>query len=214
MEAAGATWRSGMAIAALVVALLGGQALADATASSGLSADTGRVIGRTGFAYLTGIRTFAAAVLLERLDPIGDTYYEGTSLVQKKFLIPSLYMVIMLDPRSEQAYFVTPWILQEDGLTNEALGLARRGVADNPRSGMLHTSLALIASRANLWEEAVREADIARTSLWTDADQRYADFVSIEAIYQHVGDHARADSVSKQRLRLPPIRPPKMPASP
>jgi tetratricopeptide (TPR) repeat protein len=202
-------WKAGLVVVVLVAALLGGQALAAASAPSGGTADAGGLIGRTGFAYLTGIRTFAAALLYQRLDPIGDAYYEGSLLAQKKYLIPSLYMVLMLDPQFEQAYYVAPWILLESGLGQEALALARRGVADNPRSGELRTSLAMVALREGRLDEAVHEADVARTLEWSDEAQHYTDLASVEAIYQHVGDHAKAEAVSKERARLEqPATPP------
>ncbi len=65
----------GIAVALLLVALIGGQALASATAPPGGVAATGRVIGQTSFAYLGGLRTFAAAVLWNRLEPLFDGYY-------------------------------------------------------------------------------------------------------------------------------------------
>ena len=63
--------------AALVFALLAGQWAVAATSPPTGVADTGR-LGKTGFAYLGGIRTFAAAALWNHLDPQFDGYYSGS----------------------------------------------------------------------------------------------------------------------------------------
>lgn len=188
----------------LLAALLGGQALGDAQARGAGFADAGRVLGRTGFAYLTGIRTFAAAVLYARLDPINDGYYPGTSLAQKKFLIPSLYMITLLDPQFEQAYYVAPWILDDADRKGEALRLAREGVANNPGSGLLHASLAQLLVREGDVAGAVAEADKALAAVWPDEGQRYNNLASMEAIYQRAKLYAKADAVFRERLRLKP----------
>jgi tetratricopeptide (TPR) repeat protein len=191
-------------VVALLLSLVGGQALADASVRSGGFADTGRVLGRTGFAYLTGLRTFAAAVLYARLDPINDGYYPGTTLPQKKFLIPSLYVIILLDPQFEQAYYVAPWILMDAGRTSEAARLAEAGVSDNPGSGLLHASLAQVLVSEGDVVGAVRQADIALALKWADEGERYDNLASMEAIYQRAKLRAKAHAAFLERLRLQP----------
>ncbi len=61
----------------LVVVLLLSQGLATATAPPDGLASTGRVLGQTGFAFLGGLRTFAAAVLWNRIEPVFHEYYQG-----------------------------------------------------------------------------------------------------------------------------------------
>ena len=60
----------------LVVVLLLSQGLATVTAPPGGLASTGRVLGQTGFAFLGGLRTFAAAVLWNRIEPVSTSTTE------------------------------------------------------------------------------------------------------------------------------------------
>src|SRR5450759_477437 len=128
------------AIAALLVTILVGQAATDALAPVG-RAPSGRSVGRASFAFLGGLRTFAAAVLWNRLDPQKDTYFQNLPFNKLVFMLPTIRIVVALDPQFEQPYFVAGLLLARDGHKAEGLRLARDGVAANPDSGLLRASL-------------------------------------------------------------------------
>ena len=86
----------------LVAVILGGQALAGIAAPAGAAASTGRVLGQTGFAYIGGLRTFAAAVLWNRLDPLFHVYNTDQPIEKRPEFLPTVRMVQMLDPQFEQ----------------------------------------------------------------------------------------------------------------
>lgn len=185
----------------LVAALLAGQAAADALAPTGRAA-TGRLVGRTSFAYLTGIRTYVAAVLWARLDPINDGYYQSLPLGQKRFLLPSIRMVTLLDPQFQEPYFVGPWILFEAGLKGQAYQLARDGIAANPGSGWMHGSLTQLLVAEGRYPEAAREADLALAGAWPNDQDRYELLGTLEVAYNKTGQRAKAVAVAAEKLRL------------
>ena len=133
-------------VAVVVLALavvLGGQALADHAAPDVPNgALTGRSLGRAGFAYLTGLRQFAAAVLWNRLDPQMHEYYGSVGLGRMVFMLPNVKAIVALDPQFVEAYYVAPEILIESGHLRTGLDLAREGVERNPKSGVLLASYA------------------------------------------------------------------------
>ncbi len=168
-------------IVALLVLVVLAQTAAAAIAPTGSSAETGRLIGRAGFAYLSGIRTFAAAVLWNRLEPQFHLYYANKPLKENTQLLPTIRLVQALDPQFVQAYYNAAWIVWERGRTEEAFDIAQQGIDNNPRAGLLRASLAQLLlsedsktkSEAHL-DEAVAQADagMAADMVWTnDADK-------------------------------------------
>ena len=83
----------------LVAVILGGQALAGIAAPAGAAASTGRVLGQTGFAYIGGLRTFAAAVLWNRLEPLWHGYYSTRPVEEVVQFLPTMRLVQILDPQ-------------------------------------------------------------------------------------------------------------------
>jgi hypothetical protein len=144
------------------VVVLGGQSLADAAAPSVPNgAQTGQAVGRAGFAYLTGLRQFAAALLWNRLDPQMHEYYGGhIGLGHMTFMLPNVKVITLLDPQFIEGYYVAPVILIESGTLpgtspqeaktrlESGLALAKEGVTNNPNSGILLESYAQL-----LWTE-------------------------------------------------------------
>lgn len=127
----------------LVTVLLVSQLLAVATAPPSGISSTGRTIGRASFAYLGGLRTYAAAVLWTRLDAQYDDYIEGQGVGFKDliYLLPTIYFVTRLDPQLVQAYYVGAYLLSDRHKWGQAIALARQGIANNPRSGLARANL-------------------------------------------------------------------------
>lgn len=149
------TWVAAAAVVVALVAVCAGQTLADAIAPAAPNgALTGEAMGRAGFAYLTGLRQFAAALLWNRLDPQMHEYYGGHGLGKMVFMLPNIKIITMLDPQFIEGYYVAPEILIESANYENlppaqarerlrvALDLAKEGVTNNPRSGILLTSYA------------------------------------------------------------------------
>lgn len=200
--------RPGIAFAVvgvLVAVVLGGQQMADATLPEQQSASTAEVMGRAGFAYLTGVRTFAAAVLWNRLDPIYHEYYHDKTLDEQVQTLPTIKLVTMLAPDFEDAYNVGAWIVANRGLTAEALQLAREGTEHNPRSGVLRVNYAQI-----LWlygddpDEAVAQADIAfeGDAEWRDLFEQHDGYALLRTLYEQNGQREKAQEVLHEIERI------------
>jgi tetratricopeptide (TPR) repeat protein len=193
----------------LAASLLAGQAVTDASMHARGGPQAGEVFGRAGFAYLTGLRRFAALLLWNRLEPQYHEYYSGRSLKDQTFLLPNLRVVLMLDPRFIQAYYMAPWVVRDNGLVDDAIAIARQGAADNPDSGLLHTSLAQILYLERRDQaESLREADLAMRpdQLWADATEQWESMKIIADIYRSAGLADRAETaiaITKQLEAAP-----------
>ena len=187
-------------IAGLLVVLLLAQAAALTLAPTGESSQTGRVLGRAGFAYLSGIRTFAAAVLWNRLEPQFHLYYEGQNLSQQTQMMPVIRLVQTLDPQFVQAYYIASWVVSRHGDSEAGMRISREGIANNPRSGLLRASyiqnmllqdnLRVEQGKSRIHvEEAVRQADAASRSdtIWNDDAEKFEGYAAIAAAYDLAG---------------------------
>jgi tetratricopeptide (TPR) repeat protein len=189
---------------ALIACLLGGQALADASIPARSGTQAGVTFGRAGFAYLTGLRRFAALLVWNRLEPQFHEFYLGQPLKYQTYLLPNLRLVLLLDPQFIQAYYMAPWIVRDNGHVEDALAIARDAVVDNPDSGLLHTSLAQILYLEKREQaESVRQADLAmrQNQLWADATEQWQGMKILADIYAHAGLQEKADlaiAVTKQ----------------
>lgn len=194
-------------IAVLLLVLLVAQAAADGLAPTGESAQTGRVLGRAGFAYLSGIRTFAAAVLWNRLDPQFDLYYSQNGLAQQTQMMPVIRLVQALDPQFVQAYYVASWVVSRHGDPDEGLRISREGLRNNPRSGFLRASyiqnmllqdnerVAQGRPRVHL-DEAVRQADLAARSdtIWNGDAEKFEGYAAMAAAYHLAGLYEKEEA--------------------
>lgn len=203
MVAPSTTARLITVIALCVVLLVSGQWAAGKTMPSADIANTGRVIGRTGFAYLSGLRTFAAAVLWNRLDPQFHLYYSGVQLHDMQFMMPTMRMVVLLDPQFLQAYQVASYIVfQEDG-HEEGIAIAREGVTNNPRSGMMRANLAqllLLTGDPSNREEAL-DAVAAGSSMdayWTDQQEEFEGLAILRSVLNVWGDAVQAEAIERR----------------
>lgn len=126
----------------LLAVIVLGQATASVVAPASSGGDASRAIGRAGFAYVTGLRTFAAAVLWNRLEPQFHSYYDGRNSVgELKFMLPTLYLVVTLDPQFAQAYYTSSFIVFKSVSRDAGIALAQEAVDRNPTSGFLRSNL-------------------------------------------------------------------------
>lgn len=202
MALAGGKGRLWLAAFALVVAVLATQVAADRLVPVASRADAPGVLGRSGFAYLAGIRTYTAAVLWSRLDPINDEYYETLPLGEKKFLLPTIRLAIALDPNFDEPYFVGPFVLWEAGLKDDAMELASEGTERNPGSALLHASRTQLLLTAGRFAEAGVEAERAMRAEWKSESDFYNMLAPLEIAFDRTGAKERADFIRAERVRL------------
>ncbi len=194
-----------VALLMLVGAVLAGQAVADSLLPDEKATDTGRTLGRAGFAYLTGVRTYAAAVLWNRIDPIFHDYYEDLPLDEQVYMLPTIRAVMALDPQFEQTYYVAAWVLARRDAVDDGVELARLGVENNPTSGMLRVNYAQILFLfTDETEEAVRQAERALEDdiVWRNLHDRYEGYAMVRGVYSAVGDEDAVARVSAEMRRI------------
>lgn len=190
-----------------LVLALGAQGVAATTRSPEPSGAATAAIGRAGFAYLGGLRRFAAAVLWNRLDPQSHEYYAETPFSKQTHMMPTFRMVTLLDPQFEQAYYLASWLARENISREEGISIARDGLAENPDSGMLVTNLVQLLfiedARVNKPEVEALVARILGGELqWLD-DETYFEglAVSRDALGAY-GRTAEAAAVTAEMERL------------
>jgi hypothetical protein len=195
--------RTAVAALVLVACLLAGQAVVVTRAPTFGSAQA--TVGKASFAYLTGLRRFAAMLLFNRIDPQHDTYYQNVPFGQQTFMLTDYNIIVLLDPQFIQAYYIGPQLLVDNDRLREALVLARQGVANNPDSGLLHGTLALILyAKTKDLAGAVREADIAMrpNQVWADYNEQWQALRFLEDIYTKARLPARAEQVRRVMAQL------------
>ena len=197
---------AGIALA-LVLALFAGQALAATSAPAGGIASTGRVMGQTGFAYLGGLRTFAAAVLWGRLEPIYDGYYPGVEVSELTAFLPTMRLVIALDPQFEQAFYNAAWIVARQGRIEDGIAVARDGVAKNPDSGLLHANLVqllIIQDKKRNLDEAYKIAvfGLGPKARWANLNDQVEGYGIFRTVFQLRGDEATVAQINAAQKKL------------
>lgn len=203
-----ATMQTRIVSAILVVALLAlmlvGQAGADTLVPVTEKTGTGQSVERAGFAYLTGVRTFAAAVMWNRLDGLFHTYYGGVPLDEQIYMMPTLNMVTLLDPQLVQPYYVASWILVRHGEHEEGMALAARGVQNNPRSGLLRVNYAqLLFLFTEDLDAAEEQAEAALGDVvWMDILEQHDGYAQIQPIFKKTGNTARVEHLRGEIARL------------
>ncbi len=181
-------------------ALLAASLAAGALTAPGASSATAEVVGRAGFAYLGGLRRFAAAVLWNRIEPVFHEYYSGVALDEQTYMMPTLHAVIRLDPQFVQAYYVASYIVFRKEGRSEGIAIARQGLAANPESGLMHANLLqllLIEDRVGNAAEIGRLADaITRGGLaWMDAEDRFEGLATARDGLRVLGETQRAEQI-------------------
>lgn len=192
-----------LACVVLVIALFAFQAAAAFTAPPGGVASTGRLIGQTGFAYIGGIRTFAAAVIWNRLEPLFHDYYSGESLAKTKWALPAMNMVQILDPQFLQAYYEASYNVYRLGKKQEGIRIARSGVENNPKSGFMRANYAQLLMiddpKGNL-KEMVKQANVGmgKDMYWSNTIDLYEGMAIFRAVYRIDGQTQKADNIQKR----------------
>lgn len=182
--------RVAAAIALCLVLALGGQALADSLVPEASGADTGKAVGRAASSYLTGLRTYAAAALWNRIDPLMHNYYSGVSLNDQRYMLTTISAVQALDPHMVQSYYVGSWILARNDRLEEGLDMAERGIEANPRAGILLVGLAQM--RMVLADDVSGALEIAQNALaddtqWTDPTEQVDALLIVKAMSDTAG---------------------------
>jgi hypothetical protein len=194
-------------VAAALMVLIAGQALATSAAPTGGRSETGRVLSRTGFAFLGGMRTFAAAVLWNRLDPLLHGYYDGTTLAEQRWALPTYQLVTTLDPQFVQAYYEASYNVIAMGDFKEGLRIAREGINNNPQSGLMRANLAqllIIQDKKRNLPEALEltEQGLDERMYWNSADDLFDGLVIFRTVYSVAGDKAAAEELNRRIVEL------------
>lgn len=190
---------------AFLALALAGQAGADTLVPAAEKTGAGQAIERAGFSYLTGVRTYAAAVLWGRVDGLFHDYYEGVPLVDHTYLMPTVNMAVMLDPQLVQPYYVAAWILARRGDVAEGVALADLGIENNPRSGLLHVNRAqLLALFAQDERAAVAAANAALGEgiVWASVSEQHDGYAAVHAILKNAGEADRAAYVEARLVEV------------
>lgn len=198
--------RAAVVVVLLLVLLAGSQALAFGARPTATT-DAGGALGRTGFAYLGGLRTFAAAVLWNRIEPVFHGYYQGVPLVRQRYMVPSLYLITLLDPQFTQAYYLSSFMVAELVSREDGIAVAREGVRNNPDSGMMHANLAqllYVADRRANRDEIIDQIELTLRgrSTWIDDDERYEGYVMSARMLETMGQAERAARIDAVLERM------------
>jgi tetratricopeptide (TPR) repeat protein len=195
-------------VAVLIAALVGVQGVATLAAPNDSVASAGRLLGDTGFAYLGGLRVFAAAVLWNRLEPQFDQFYQDKKLKDLTFLMPNLYLVQKLDPTFVQAYYNAAFILGRRGQWDEALRVAKEGIEKNPKSGLMranYAQLLIMQDQKDNLPEAYRQAlvGVGPDITYDTMDDEFESVAIFRVVFNLAG---RKDLASAASRRLDALR--------
>lgn len=195
-----------MRVAALVAVCLAlalvGQAAADALVADTSSVTTNRAIGRAASSYLTGLKTFAAAALWNRTDPVLHNYYANVPLDDQLYMLTTIAAVQALDPHAVQSYYIGSWILARNDRVDDGVAMARRGVEANPDAGVLWTGYAqMLLLYAEDPQGAVRAGERALddSMQWTDPVEQVNAYAALTGVFKMGG---RPDLEARARDRI------------
>jgi len=190
-------------VAVLVVVLFAGTALASYSAPSEGRSSTGRVLGKSGFAFLGGLRMFVAAVIWNRIDPVFHTYYNGVPLEKQAYMLPHLRLVTLLDPQFVQGYYMASYMVAKGGNMKQGIGIAEDGLKNNPTSGLMYANLAQLLMMQDAKGNLPKMIELAGKGMrsdvsWSTADDRYDGLVMFRGIYMLAKDDARVAAINKE----------------
>lgn len=185
--------RTLLVVALLLVALISAQAAASASTAGRERLQTSRVLGRSGFAFLTGARTLGAAILWNRLEPLLHDYYEEVPFEEQRYALPTLRMITLLDPQFISAYSISSFMIAEGGDVDEGLGIAREGLRNNSESGQLHANLTQILMLENAEKNMPELLELSKRGIseevkWLDANDLFEGLAVFRAVFRLSGD--------------------------
>jgi hypothetical protein len=186
--------------------IIGAQALAEASAPPVRQTSQAKLIGQTGFAYLGGLRLMAAGLLWGSLDAQFHEY--GTTKIADRLdLLPSIRIVQLLNPQLEQPYYYTSYVLAERGRMADALDLAREGIKNNPRSGLLranYVQLMLMRHKKSDLPLMIEQARIGLgpTMEFVSVDDAFESLGVFRAPFQLSGDTASVKAIDAMQERI------------
>jgi len=192
-------------IVVLMAALLGIQAFAYSASPQSVTDDPTRAVGRASFAYLGGIRTFAAAVLWNRLEPQFHDYYVNRKLPEQTHMLPTLRIVQTLDPAFQPVYSQAAWIVARRGDITTGIDIARQGVEANPRAGALRANLVqilLFVDKNRYREEILRNSAVGAGEdvAFTDDAEEFESLAVIAAAFKVFGE-SEQEAAARERMR-------------
>jgi hypothetical protein len=194
-------------VAALLAVMVGAQLLAATSAPAGATLSTGTMLGKTGFQYLGGLRKFAAAALWNRLEPQFHEYGNGKSIDQRTDFLPTMRLVQILDPQFEPSYYVSAFMLDSMGRKSQALDIARDGVKNNPKSGLMRANFAqilLLQDKVKNLPEALTQAQagIEPGVVWATTDDQYEGYGIFLTVFRRAGLTAAAERMAAAQKAL------------
>jgi tetratricopeptide (TPR) repeat protein len=199
--------RWAIVFALLFAVLLGAQAVGSASAPPGGVASTGRLLGQTSFAYLGGLRTFAAAVLWNRIDPQFHAYYHENLDKSYVVFLPTVHMVLALDPQFEQGYYVASFMLAKMGHLDQGIALAEQGLRALPNSGLLRSNYIQllraqndVGNRAKMLQQA--KLGLAPTARFANIDDEFEALGVFRSVFIEASDTATVNAIDKAQERL------------
>jgi len=185
--------------AAMFVAIIGIQMIAGAVAPAAAPRGSGQAVGRAGFAYLGGLRTFAAATLWNRIEPQFHSYYSSKMpLAEMDFMLPTMNMVVLLDPQFEQAYYISSFIVFQGDSPAEGVAIAAQGVKNNPESGLLNANYASLLYRQDKVGNKTKALEAVQNALlpsakWASPNDQFEGYGMIVSILRNYGLDPAAD---------------------
>lgn len=191
--------------AAFFALIVGGQAVGEVAMPSSDRLATARLMGRAGWSYLGGLRTFAAAVMWNRIEPIFHSYYENVPLEEQRYMLPWVAFVTALDPTLLDPWYVGSWIVAKNGKVDEGIELARKGMEANPESGLLAASYAQMLFLFRHDAEAAlpyAQRALEPQMTWRSLEEQFEGYAFVRDILRANGLEGQARWVEAQMQEL------------
>ena len=142
-----------------------------------------------------------AGILWGRLDAQFHQYGGFAKIQDRLDLLPSIRMVQLLNPQLELPYYYTSFILYQRGRMQDAVALAKEGVANNPTSGLLRANYAQLLfisdKRGNLplmLQQA--QAGLSSSATYNSIDDEFESFGVFRTVYVLAGDKAKVKALN------------------
>jgi hypothetical protein len=190
-----------------VVLIVGAQALAQASAPPAQQMSQTKLIGQTGFAYLGGLRMMAAGLLWGSLDSQFHQYRTASKFTDRLDLLPAIRIVQLLNPQLEQPYYFTSYVLAERGRMGDALDLARDGIRNSPRSGLLRANYIQLLAMQDRKRNLPTMLEQAKIGLGPDmqyvsVDDKFESYGIFRIPFEIIGDQATIKAIDAEQSRM------------